>query len=309
MEANRVLLTLLLRDAGLRLGADGAERLCTSMGPPSCHAITAATAVAPIQTAPAPRAIAIRTARRPAIARERASGATDANLNSWPCPARSDRSRSSPRKRSRTSLRRSVAASPTFLLSMIAPASSPTTSSTTKKCVIHRPALRGSTTGRRRLKGFRRETYPAVSAAGLSRAPSWRRSRRQRGPRPRCLSACKPKTLVRPRMVLQKGVGRCIAPRTRAGSKLLLCAFPSVCLRGARRRRKGSDVNDAMIAIPLYLADGSPIGISAVIPRFSKQPEVLLWGSRAFVRVRCTPTDTYREAFAVAVVETERVPM
>lgn len=32
MEANRVLLTLVLRDAGLRIGADGAERLCTSMG-------------------------------------------------------------------------------------------------------------------------------------------------------------------------------------------------------------------------------------------------------------------------------------
>jgi hypothetical protein len=32
MEANRVLLTLVLRDADLRIGAAAAERLCTSMG-------------------------------------------------------------------------------------------------------------------------------------------------------------------------------------------------------------------------------------------------------------------------------------
>ena len=32
MEANRVLLTLVLRDAGLHIGAEGAERLCTSLG-------------------------------------------------------------------------------------------------------------------------------------------------------------------------------------------------------------------------------------------------------------------------------------
>jgi hypothetical protein len=32
MDANRVLLTMLLRDADLRIGADGAARLCTSMG-------------------------------------------------------------------------------------------------------------------------------------------------------------------------------------------------------------------------------------------------------------------------------------
>jgi hypothetical protein len=34
MEANRVLLTLVLRDADLRIGAAAAERLCTSIGTP-----------------------------------------------------------------------------------------------------------------------------------------------------------------------------------------------------------------------------------------------------------------------------------
>ena len=61
------------------------------------------------------------------------------------------------------------------------------------------------------------------------------------------------------------------------------------------------------VDVPLYLASGEPLGVVAQIPPFVVPPDVLMWGSRVFMRTEpVSATETqYRECFAVAVVKTQ----
>lgn len=68
-----------------------------------------------------------------------------------------------------------------------------------------------------------------------------------------------------------------------------------------------TDPSGVMELVPLHLTDGTPIGVTARIPKFVRWPEVLIWGDRVFKR-HSTVKPYYCECFAVVVVDWELKP-